>query len=99
MVCVFRVGAWHAIDDFLSMFALCAVSKNMYFCVSSEVGGRTLLRLLVGDAGRETEELLLHETVPSWVTDVVVSVSASHLSFFIVFTGGLWCWLTKALMY
>lgn len=41
----------------------------------SEVGGRTLLRLLVGDAGRETEELLLHETVPAWVTDVVVSVS------------------------
>ncbi|KAF8790016.1 WD repeat-containing protein 48 [Argiope bruennichi] len=55
-------------------------SGNPYFSVPehipvifSEVGGRTLLRLLVGDAGRETEELLLHETVPSWVTDVVVS--------------------------
>lgn len=53
---------------------------NPYFSVPehtpvifSEVGGRTLLRLLVGDAGRETEELLLHETVPAWVTDVVVS--------------------------
>ncbi|GIY50523.1 WD repeat-containing protein 48 [Caerostris extrusa] len=55
-------------------------SGNPYFSVPehipvifSEVGGRTLLRLLVGDAGRETEELLLHETVPAWVTDVVVS--------------------------
>ncbi|KAG8182664.1 hypothetical protein JTE90_019689 [Oedothorax gibbosus] len=53
---------------------------NQYFSVPehipvifSEVGGRTLLRLLVGDAGRETEELLLTETVPAWVTDVVVS--------------------------
>ncbi|XP_035231872.1 WD repeat-containing protein 48-like isoform X1 [Stegodyphus dumicola] len=53
---------------------------NPYFSVPehtpvifSEVGGRTLLRLLVGDAGRETEELLLHETVPAWVTDVVVA--------------------------
>ncbi|XP_076371088.1 WD repeat-containing protein 48 isoform X1 [Tachypleus tridentatus] len=53
---------------------------NTYFNVPdhtpvifSEVGGRTLLRLLVGDAGRDTEELLLHETVPPWVTDVVVS--------------------------
>ncbi|XP_015922477.1 WD repeat-containing protein 48 isoform X2 [Parasteatoda tepidariorum] len=53
---------------------------NPYFSIPehtpvifSEVGGRTLLRLLVGDAGRETEELLLHETIPSWVTDVVVS--------------------------
>ncbi|XP_023217723.1 WD repeat-containing protein 48 [Centruroides vittatus] len=53
---------------------------NSYFNVPEhipvifgEVGGRTLLRLLVGDAGRETEELLLHETVPSWVTDVVVA--------------------------
>lgn len=43
------------------------------------MGGRTLLRLLVGDAGRETEELLLHETVPAWVTDVVVSVSFLYI--------------------
>ncbi|XP_064480757.1 WD repeat-containing protein 48-like isoform X2 [Ornithodoros turicata] len=53
---------------------------NLYFSVPDhtpvvfgEVGGRTLLRLLVGDAGRETEDMLLHETVPSWVTDVVIS--------------------------
>lgn len=53
---------------------------NMYFSVPehtpvifSEVGGRTLLRLLVGEAGRETEDLLLHETVPQWVNDVVLS--------------------------
>ncbi|XP_077560332.1 WD repeat-containing protein 48 isoform X2 [Haemaphysalis longicornis] len=60
---------------------------NMYFSVPdhtpitfSEVGGRTLLRLLVGDAGRETEEMLLHETVPGWVLDVVVSKNLPRFS-------------------
>jgi WD repeat-containing protein 48 len=33
------------------------------------VGGRTLYRLLVKDAGGETEGLLLNETVPQWVVD------------------------------
>ncbi|KAK7502882.1 hypothetical protein BaRGS_00005831 [Batillaria attramentaria] len=37
-----------------------------------EVGGRTLFRLLCRDAGGETEQMLLNETVPSWVVDVVV---------------------------
>ncbi|KAH6935123.1 hypothetical protein HPB50_003451 [Hyalomma asiaticum] len=53
---------------------------NMYFSMPdhtpvtfSEVGGRTLLRFLVGDAGRDAEELLINETIPSWVHDVVVS--------------------------
>ena len=41
----------------------------------SEVGGRTLFRLLCRDAGGETEQMLLNETVPSWVVDVVVHVS------------------------
>lgn len=40
--------------------------------VFSEVGGRTLYRLLVRDAGGETESVLLGETVPSWVVDIVV---------------------------
>ncbi|XP_073993601.1 WD repeat-containing protein 48 [Rhodnius prolixus] len=40
--------------------------------IFSEVGGRTLYRLLVQDAGGETEISLLHETVPSWVADIVV---------------------------
>lgn len=40
--------------------------------ICSEVGGRTLYRLLVQDAGGETEISLLHETVPSWVADIVV---------------------------
>jgi Domain of unknown function (DUF3337) len=40
------------------------------FCDTfSEVGGRTLYRLLVKDAGGETEGLLLNETVPQWVVD------------------------------
>lgn len=40
--------------------------------IFSEVGGRTVCRLLVRDAMGETESALLHETVPSWVTEVVV---------------------------
>nr|CAD7599540.1 unnamed protein product [Timema genevievae] len=52
---------------------------NDYFSVPghtpvifSEVGGRTLYRLLVRDAGGETEGVLLNETVPPWVVDIVV---------------------------
>ncbi|XP_054266691.1 WD repeat-containing protein 48-like [Macrosteles quadrilineatus] len=40
--------------------------------IFSEVGGRTLYRLLVRDAGGETETVLLNETVPSWVVDIIV---------------------------
>lgn len=49
--------------------------KRLYFSVPhhtplifSEVGGRTLYRVLVGDAGGENETALLNETVPNWVT-------------------------------
>ena len=52
---------------------------NEYFSVPghtpvifSEVEGRTLYRLLARDAGGETEGVLLNETVPSWVIDIVV---------------------------
>ena len=52
---------------------------NEYFSVPghtpvifSEVGGRTLYRLLARDAGGETEGVLLNETVPPWVIDIVV---------------------------
>ncbi|KAI8127431.1 hypothetical protein FF38_03828 [Lucilia cuprina] len=38
--------------------------------IFSEVGGRTVCRLLVRDAAGESESTLLHETVPQWVTDV-----------------------------
>merc|ERR1712150_402394 len=54
---------------------------NEYFSVPghtpvifSEVGGRTLYRLLARDAGGETEGVLLNETVPSWVIDIVGAV-------------------------
>lgn len=53
---------------------------NEYFTVAphtpvifSEVGGRTLYRLLCRDAGGETEGTLLTETVPTWVADIVVN--------------------------
>ncbi|KYM99820.1 PREDICTED: WD repeat-containing protein 48 [Cyphomyrmex costatus] len=52
---------------------------NPYFSVPShtplifsEVGGRTLYRLLVRDAAGETEGVLLNETVPPWVVNIVV---------------------------
>jgi len=37
-----------------------------------QVAGRTLYRLLARDAGGETEGVLLNETVPPWVIDIVV---------------------------
>lgn len=36
------------------------------------MGGRTLYRLLVRDAAGETEGVLLNETVPPWVVNIVV---------------------------
>ncbi|XP_066147035.1 WD repeat-containing protein 48 homolog [Euwallacea fornicatus] len=35
--------------------------------ILSEIGGRTLYRVLVGDTGGDTENALLNETVPNWV--------------------------------
>ncbi|XP_023931013.1 WD repeat-containing protein 48-like [Lingula anatina] len=52
---------------------------NPYFSVPghtplifSEMGGRTLFRLLCRDAGGDTEQMLLNETVPPWVVDITV---------------------------
>ena len=52
--------------------------RDSTVCLSycSEVGrGKTLFRLLCRDAGGETEQMLLNETVPQWVVDVLVHVS------------------------
>ena len=38
----------------------------------SEIQGRTLYRLLCGDAGGETEGVLLSDNLPQWVLDIVV---------------------------
>lgn len=38
----------------------------------SEVGGRTMCRLLVRDTAGETESTFLNDNVPAWVTDVVI---------------------------
>ena len=46
----------------------------------SELGSRTLFRLLCRDAGGETEQMLLNETVPAWVVDIAVEVSV-HANF------------------
>ena len=44
----------------------------LLFC--SEVNGRTLLRLLIRDAAGQTENMLLSEYAPQWITDIVVQV-------------------------
>ncbi|XP_053213826.1 WD repeat-containing protein 48-like [Panonychus citri] len=51
---------------------------NQYFSVPahtpiilSEGSNRTLLRLLVGDARRETEDMLLQENVPLWISEAL----------------------------
>ncbi|XP_055387211.1 WD repeat-containing protein 48 homolog [Condylostylus longicornis] len=55
------------------------IRGNEYFSVPkhtpvnfSEVGGRTVCRLLVRDAAGDSESTLLHETVPPWVAEVVL---------------------------
>ncbi|RVE43721.1 hypothetical protein evm_011636 [Chilo suppressalis] len=48
--------------------------------IFSEVGGRTLYRLQVGDAAGDNERNLLIETVPSWVVEVAVEMSAPNLN-------------------
>ena len=48
----------------------------------SELGGRTLFRLLCRDAAGETEQMLLNETVPGWVVDIAVEVSNYQFSIF-----------------
>lgn len=55
------------------------IKGNSYFQVPkhtplifSEVGGRTVCRLLVRDASGESESSLLQETIPQWVTDIVI---------------------------
>uniref|UniRef100_A0AAG5D7G6 WD repeat-containing protein 48 homolog n=1 Tax=Anopheles atroparvus TaxID=41427 RepID=A0AAG5D7G6_ANOAO len=55
------------------------IRGNEYFSVPkhtpiifSEVGGRNVCRMLVKDAAGETESALLSDTVPSWVTNVVI---------------------------
>ncbi|PAA61699.1 hypothetical protein BOX15_Mlig003646g2 [Macrostomum lignano] len=52
---------------------------NMYFSVPqhtpvvlSESTGRTLFRLLVRDSGGESENSILNETVPAWITDILI---------------------------
>ncbi|ELT97651.1 hypothetical protein CAPTEDRAFT_214334, partial [Capitella teleta] len=55
---------------------------NPYFSVPghtpvifSEVGGRTMFRLLCRDAAGETEQMMLNEVVPPWVMDITVDMN------------------------
>ena len=51
---------------------------NNYFSVPPHTplifseGNKTLLRLLVGDAIKETEDMLLRETVPEWIKKIAI---------------------------
>lgn len=40
--------------------------------VRSEIGGRTICRILIRDATGENESVVLHETVTSWVAETVI---------------------------
>ena len=62
-------------------------------CVDSEVGGRTMFRLLCRDAGGDTEQMMLNETVPPWVFDITVEVSETP------FYGGPHLWVHQSLSY
>ena len=62
----------------------------VYSVYNSEVGGRTLFRLLAKDAGGETEEQLLKETVPPWVLNVIVFVSIQECGASVLWYGTEW---------
>ncbi|CAD5114331.1 DgyrCDS3469 [Dimorphilus gyrociliatus] len=42
--------------------------------IISEAGNRTILRLLCRDAGGDTEQMLLKDSVPDWISSVLVDV-------------------------
>lgn len=58
------------------MLSVCINVLSLFY---SEAGGRTLFRLLCRDAGGETEQMLLNETIPAWVVEVAVNVSVGCL--------------------
>lgn len=60
----------HTIELFIR--SVCSFAFCCFCNTRSEIGGRTVCRLLVRDAAGENESSLLHETVPSWVTDIVI---------------------------
>lgn len=83
----FQALAYQSVDE-LIIFS-CKVkdihAPILFGTFFSEVGrGKTLFRLLCRDAGGETEQMLLNETVPQWVVDVLVHVSYDEvLEFYI----------------
>lgn len=57
---------------FKESIRIIVIPFHFFYSHRSEIGGRTVCRLLVRDAAGENESSLLHETVPSWVTDIVI---------------------------
>ena len=63
---------------FLGTLLLSSVRWGVEHCTGRKAGGwyedadHVELRLLARDAGGETEGVLLNETVPAWVVDIVV---------------------------
>lgn len=63
-----------------------SVNKHAHSCRTTETGANStslsvvvwlcVCRLLCRDSGGETESMLLNETVPQWVIDITVDVSA-----------------------
>ncbi|XP_028967296.1 WD repeat-containing protein 48 [Galendromus occidentalis] len=48
------------------------VPKHTPLILTDLSEGRTLVRMLVGDANREAEQQLLHDSLPLWATEVIV---------------------------
>lgn len=56
------------------MFVTDKISLEQHFKLFgfSEVGGRTMVRILVRDTAGESESTFLNDNVPGWVTEVVI---------------------------
>lgn len=52
------------------------LKRLFIYIIHSEAGNRTILRLLCRDAGGDTEQLLLKDSVPDWISDIIVDVSS-----------------------
>lgn len=64
----------------------CKIPRHTPLMIS-EVGGRCLYRMLVSQAGDENDVIILNETIPAWVMNVIVEKSipkALKISFYLV---------------
>ncbi|XP_033109140.1 WD repeat-containing protein 48-like isoform X2 [Anneissia japonica] len=88
-----QVNGFDGSSDDMNVSGERAPMGNGYFSVPghtpvilSEVNGRTMFRLLCRDAGGDSEQILLQDTVPQWVIDITVEKTQpkfNKISFFL----------------